>query len=224
MNTKRVEWKCPNCQAAFSLPAGVAQPRVCPQCDADFSSSPMESQAPRRRQSNTQQAAAVRKQKTARERPRQQPVAVPPIPRDIPEMEQDEFVEMKSPSFPVVPTPTSADPFDDFENPLEWSQEPAQIPKEKKAKVAEPSSRYPALRLIATVYRVLAAVAVLVSLFCLFYTIKLVATVAPTDERTASIVAGLIGLGVSFFASICFLATSEIIRLFIDIEKNTRQK
>lgn len=233
MNTKRVEWKCPSCQAAFSLPAGVAQPSVCPQCDADLSVMAMESTASR--QSTSSQGSRPRSQKpvsrsrkqgqsTSRERPRQHPVSIPPLPHDIPELEQDEFVETRSPSFPVVPTPTSADPFDDFEDPPEWSQEPIRKRKEKKAKAAEPSSRYQALRLIATAYRVLAAVAVLVSLFCLFYTIKVVATVAPTDERTASIVSGLIGLGASFFASICFLATSEIIRLFIDIEKNTRQK
>ena len=71
----------------------------------------------------------------------------------------------------------------------------------------EKEKKYPALRFISGLYKVLAIVAVILGL--------LTATMAHGTESFLGIVGGVIG-GISLWAF------AEILNLFIDIEENTR--
>ena len=71
----------------------------------------------------------------------------------------------------------------------------------------EKEKKYPALRFISGLYKVLAIVAVILGL--------LTATMAHGAESFLGIVGGVIG-GISLWAF------AEILNLFIDIEENTR--
>ena len=84
----------------------------------------------------------------------------------------------------------------------------------------ETSSRYPALRFIASIYRLLAYLIGIAAFICVF--IGLIIALMDDGERgILMIIVGLLGGFVGFITS---LAAAEGIIVFLDIEKNTRNK
>jgi hypothetical protein len=84
--------------------------------------------------------------------------------------------------------------------------------------VASTSKRYPALRIISTIYRYLAYVSVVVGV------IGVLVGISQLSEGRE--VGGIILLPSFLFGAIAFvtfLAIAEAIHVFIDIEENTRQ-
>lgn len=74
-------------------------------------------------------------------------------------------------------------------------------------------NRYPALKTISIIFSVLAWIVAIASIFVFFYFL------IAEEEGILSIVAILVG----GLLTIGILSTSEIIKVFIDIEENTRK-
>jgi len=72
----------------------------------------------------------------------------------------------------------------------------------------EEPRKYPALRFISTTYKVMAVITLIVTLFLV----------------AAGPLLGIPALVIGVIVSLTLLAFSEIIKIFIDIEENTRQK
>ena len=86
-----------------------------------------------------------------------------------------------------------------------------------------PSQKYPALRVIATIYRVLAYLALVGGLIGVIVGLVMSGNSAPFSGQPAGGVGVIIlSLIYSVVGFVTFLATSEIILVFIDIEANTR--
>lgn len=76
---------------------------------------------------------------------------------------------------------------------------------------------YPALMLISKIYKGLAYIAFFIGIIALIYAIVTIITFTVATIVSLSILLGCIFIG------ILFLAISEIIILFINIEENTRK-
>ena len=86
--------------------------------------------------------------------------------------------------------------------------------------VASTSKRYPALRIISTIYRSLAYVSAVAGI------IGVLVGISQMSERYGGAAGGtilLLSLLFGAIAFVTFLAISEAIHVFIDIEENTRQ-
>lgn len=109
-----------------------------------------------------------------------------------------------------------------------WAGPNAGIPQRPGVAPAmtTPGPKWPALRIIATLLKVLAwiqlAIGVIVALATAFSSSFLASTFHTSSFNGAGILAGVIELIVAVFAFIWTYATAELIMLFITIEKNTR--
>lgn len=82
------------------------------------------------------------------------------------------------------------------------------------------SLKYPALRIISVVYKILAIIFAVAAIIGLFVGLS------KLDHRYTKelgIIISLYSVFVGFFLVVTFLAVSEGIKLFIDIEENTRK-
>lgn len=89
----------------------------------------------------------------------------------------------------------------------------------KQPDPASPTGRYPALRVISSIYRILAVFTGIAAI------IVVIIGVGRLDDRHSSsegLLLILVGIGGGFFGVITSLAAAEAIRVFLDIEENTR--
>ncbi len=94
--------------------------------------------------------------------------------------------------------------------------EPEEVVEESNYPSEETTSiRYPALRFISGFYKILAWIVVIV-------TVVFIISLIARDGSSLGILEAVIALLGGGFLFISFLATSEIIKVFVDIEHNTR--
>jgi len=87
---------------------------------------------------------------------------------------------------------------------------------------ASDETKYPALRVISGIYKAIAIIVGIGALIALFYGLSQLdggyrARATGTSIIISSLISGIIGV-------IAFLAISEIIKLFIDLEENSRKQ
>jgi len=87
---------------------------------------------------------------------------------------------------------------------------------------ASDEMKYPALRVISGIYKAIAIIVGIGALIALFYGLSQLdggyrARATGTSIIISSLISGIIGV-------IAFLAISEIIKLFIDLEENSRKQ
>ena len=83
-------------------------------------------------------------------------------------------------------------------------------------------TKYPALAIISVIYRVLAIVAAVVAFIVLAYGVWV--STRAYGAKAAGMVLVIYSLVFGILGVIAFLAISEIIKLFIDLENNSRKQ
>ncbi len=84
--------------------------------------------------------------------------------------------------------------------------------------------KYPTLRMIASLYKLLAALLAVGALAGLFRALMTAFNAEDFAGRTASIMVGLYVFGGGIFAAVGLLAAAELIHVLLDIEENTRSQ
>ena len=113
-------------------------------------------------------------------------------------------------------------PYPDFlpNEPLQPAGPPPQIQEALSPAIR----KYPALKFLAIVYKVIAVLIALGGLVTLVIAFIAAVTVEDTSDHYTSILLQLGGFVGSVFIAVTLYAFGELIRLFIDVEANTRRQ
>ena len=84
--------------------------------------------------------------------------------------------------------------------------------------------KYPALQTISFIYKCFAAVMVLAAIALFGYAVVSMVGAEEQSQRWNAAMIGMGALAGGLFGAVTLLASSELIRLLLDIERNTRQR
>lgn len=211
MAVKRIQWVCPRCRRRYAIPETAPTPELCPSCQAEgvSTSAPPSREAPPKPTSPSRKASAVS------------------IETDNPFISEPPPSPRPPQTTPPPQPPPSAAPEPPLPiEPLQF-EEPAGPPQAYTLEEPQPTytrKKYPALQAVSLAYRGLAYLASVGCFLGLLMAVVRAVTDDPSPARTVGIIQGLVIFAGGALSTLTFLAFSELIRLAIDIEENTRRR
>jgi hypothetical protein len=194
MPIERIQWTCPVCKRRYAIPATAPTPARCPQC----------------RQAEEQAVA----------RAVHAPVLAEAIAEPIEHANESDI-----PSAPFSSGPLSSGPLSALAAiQLEVAEEATRGPIAVAPVMRHAAPAFKRLEAIATIYTVLAGLAVVGGFGGLLFGLRAAFVMEATPMRTVAIFSALAQFAAGLIAALGFFAFREVIYLLLAIEDNTRPR
>jgi hypothetical protein len=196
MTVDRIQWTCPVCKRRFAIPATAPTPTRCPQCR------------------QAEEAAAARAPVLVEavvetiERPSVERTSI-----ERPNIERPSEVERRSPPISALAAIQ-----------LEVAEEASRGMPMVAPVARHASTSFKVLEAIATIYTVLAGLAVVGAFAGLIFGLRAAFVMEANQARTFAIFYALGEFGAGLIAALAFYAFREVIHLLLTIEENTRAR
>jgi hypothetical protein len=197
MPIERIQWTCPVCKRRYAIPATAPTPARCPQC----------------RQAEEQAVA----------RAVHAPVLAEAIAEPVEYANESDIPY--APTSPISSASISAGPLSALAAiQLEVAEEATRGPIAVAPVMRHAAPAFKRLEAIATIYTVLAGLAVVEGFGGLLFGLRAAFVMEATPMRTVAIFSALAQFAAGLIAALGFFAFREVIYLLLAIEENTRPR